>query len=220
MNDLQGASFTISSLGAIGGTGFTPIINAPEVAILGVSRLTMQAALERQRVRTAADVAAVAELRSSSDQWRRGRTLCDHAVSDAGGHAPHSAVSLALGPWPLLPEQFRRADVEHAREHEQRVAESIQEHAERRVVVVGSIAHQLPHTSFRAPADGPGEVRLRTGGRAAGQNEIGERAELRRCTRATNRSKVERFCGERERGTAASRLRRRDRTAATGVRSA
>jgi pyruvate dehydrogenase E2 component (dihydrolipoamide acetyltransferase) len=42
MGDLQGASFTISSLGAIGGTGFTPIINAPEVAILGVSRLTMR----------------------------------------------------------------------------------------------------------------------------------------------------------------------------------
>jgi pyruvate dehydrogenase E2 component (dihydrolipoamide acetyltransferase) len=36
--DLQGASFTISSLGGIGGTGFTPIVNAPEVAILGVSR--------------------------------------------------------------------------------------------------------------------------------------------------------------------------------------
>ena len=39
---LQGASFTISSLGGIGGTAFTPIINAPEVAILGVSRSTMQ----------------------------------------------------------------------------------------------------------------------------------------------------------------------------------
>lgn len=36
--DLQGASFTISSLGGIGGTGFTPIVNWPEVAILGVSR--------------------------------------------------------------------------------------------------------------------------------------------------------------------------------------
>jgi len=42
MSDLQGGSFSISSLGAIGGTGFTPIINAPEVAILGVSRLTMK----------------------------------------------------------------------------------------------------------------------------------------------------------------------------------
>lgn len=36
--DLQGACFTISSLGGIGGTAFTPIVNAPEVAILGVSR--------------------------------------------------------------------------------------------------------------------------------------------------------------------------------------
>jgi pyruvate dehydrogenase E2 component (dihydrolipoamide acetyltransferase) len=39
---MQGASFTISSLGGIGGTAFTPIVNAPEVAILGVSRSTMQ----------------------------------------------------------------------------------------------------------------------------------------------------------------------------------
>ncbi|MFB9887462.1 dihydrolipoyllysine-residue acetyltransferase [Balneatrix alpica] len=36
--EMQGACFTISSLGAIGGTGFTPIVNTPEVAILGVSR--------------------------------------------------------------------------------------------------------------------------------------------------------------------------------------
>lgn len=36
--DMQGASFTVSSLGGIGGTAFTPIINAPEVAILGVSK--------------------------------------------------------------------------------------------------------------------------------------------------------------------------------------
>jgi pyruvate dehydrogenase E2 component (dihydrolipoamide acetyltransferase) len=40
MNDMRGGSFSVSSLGSIGGTGFTPIINAPEVAILGVSRLT------------------------------------------------------------------------------------------------------------------------------------------------------------------------------------
>lgn len=39
---MQGGCFTISSLGHIGGTGFTPIVNAPEVAILGVSRATMQ----------------------------------------------------------------------------------------------------------------------------------------------------------------------------------
>ena len=40
--DLQGGSFSISSLGGIGGTAFTPIINAPEVAILGVSRAAMR----------------------------------------------------------------------------------------------------------------------------------------------------------------------------------
>ncbi|MBP7616247.1 MAG: 2-oxo acid dehydrogenase subunit E2 [Steroidobacteraceae bacterium] len=40
--DMQGGSFTISSLGGIGGTAFTPIINAPEVAILGVSRSSLQ----------------------------------------------------------------------------------------------------------------------------------------------------------------------------------
>ena len=38
LGDIQGATFTISSLGGIGGTAFTPIINAPELAILGVSR--------------------------------------------------------------------------------------------------------------------------------------------------------------------------------------
>ncbi|WP_277373656.1 dihydrolipoyllysine-residue acetyltransferase [Pseudomonas sp. AA-38] len=41
-DDMQGACFTISSLGHIGGTGFTPIVNAPEVAILGVSKASMQ----------------------------------------------------------------------------------------------------------------------------------------------------------------------------------
>jgi pyruvate dehydrogenase E2 component (dihydrolipoamide acetyltransferase) len=40
--DMQGGCFTISSLGGIGGTAFTPIINAPEVAILGVSRSTLR----------------------------------------------------------------------------------------------------------------------------------------------------------------------------------
>ena len=40
--DMQGGCFTISSLGAMGGQGFTPIVNAPEVAILGVSRAEMK----------------------------------------------------------------------------------------------------------------------------------------------------------------------------------
>ncbi|MCF6236477.1 MAG: dihydrolipoyllysine-residue acetyltransferase [Gammaproteobacteria bacterium] len=41
-SDMQGGSITISSLGGIGGTNFTPIVNAPEVAILGVSRSKIQ----------------------------------------------------------------------------------------------------------------------------------------------------------------------------------
>jgi pyruvate dehydrogenase E2 component (dihydrolipoamide acetyltransferase) len=40
--DIQGATFSISSLGGIGGTSFTPIVNAPEVAILGVVKSTMK----------------------------------------------------------------------------------------------------------------------------------------------------------------------------------
>ena len=40
--DMQGATFTISSVGGIGGTAFSPIVNAPEVAILGVSKSSMK----------------------------------------------------------------------------------------------------------------------------------------------------------------------------------
>jgi pyruvate dehydrogenase E2 component (dihydrolipoamide acetyltransferase) len=42
LGDMQAGTFTISSLGGIGGTGFTPIVNAPEVAILGVSRSALK----------------------------------------------------------------------------------------------------------------------------------------------------------------------------------
>jgi pyruvate dehydrogenase E2 component (dihydrolipoamide acetyltransferase) len=42
VEEMQGGTFTISNLGNIGGSYFTPIINSPEVAILGVSRATQQ----------------------------------------------------------------------------------------------------------------------------------------------------------------------------------
>ena len=45
--DMQGSTFTISSLGGIGGTSFTPIVNAPEVAILGVTRAAMKPVWDR-----------------------------------------------------------------------------------------------------------------------------------------------------------------------------
>jgi len=41
-SEMQGASMTISSLGGIGGSAFTPIVNPPEVAILGITRAKMQ----------------------------------------------------------------------------------------------------------------------------------------------------------------------------------
>ncbi|MEL7465621.1 MAG: dihydrolipoyllysine-residue acetyltransferase [Pseudomonadota bacterium] len=46
--DMQGATFTISSLGGIGGTSFTPIVNAPEVAILGLTRSKMQPVWDKE----------------------------------------------------------------------------------------------------------------------------------------------------------------------------
>lgn len=47
--EMQGASFTVSSLGGVGGTAFTPIINAPEVAILGVSRASYQPVFQNEQ---------------------------------------------------------------------------------------------------------------------------------------------------------------------------
>jgi len=47
--DMQGGNFTVSSLGSLGGTYFTPIINAPEVAILGVSRAHLKPVWEKKK---------------------------------------------------------------------------------------------------------------------------------------------------------------------------
>lgn len=47
--DIQGATFTISSLGGIGGTGFTPIVNSPQAAILGLSRSSMKPVWDGQQ---------------------------------------------------------------------------------------------------------------------------------------------------------------------------
>ena len=49
MDEMQGGTFSISSLGGIGGTKFTPIINCPEVAILGVSRSAMQPIFNKEK---------------------------------------------------------------------------------------------------------------------------------------------------------------------------
>ena len=72
---MQGGTFTISSIGGIGGTAFTQIVNAPEVAILGATRTAMQAGLGRQEVRPAPDAADQRQLRPPRRRRRRRRAL-------------------------------------------------------------------------------------------------------------------------------------------------
>jgi pyruvate dehydrogenase E2 component (dihydrolipoamide acetyltransferase) len=52
LDEMQGGCFTITNLGGIGGTAFTPIVNSPEVAILGISRASMQPVFKRPRSAT------------------------------------------------------------------------------------------------------------------------------------------------------------------------
>jgi pyruvate dehydrogenase E2 component (dihydrolipoamide acetyltransferase) len=49
LDEMQGGTFSISNLGGIGGTAFTPIVNAPEVAILGISRARMEPLYDKER---------------------------------------------------------------------------------------------------------------------------------------------------------------------------
>ena len=76
LDEMQGGCFSISNLGGIGGTSFTPIVNAPEVAILGISRARMEPVYDKdRRVRAAPDAAAVAVLRPPRDRRRRRHPL-------------------------------------------------------------------------------------------------------------------------------------------------
>jgi pyruvate dehydrogenase E2 component (dihydrolipoamide acetyltransferase) len=76
-DDMSGGSFTITNLGGIGGTHFTPIVNVPEVAILGMSRAQMEPVWnkEKVRVRAAPDDAHLAELRPPRHRWRGWRAI-------------------------------------------------------------------------------------------------------------------------------------------------
>src|SRR4029434_8604323 len=49
VDEIQGGTFSISNLGGIGGTFFTPIVNVPEVAILGISRARMEPVFDKER---------------------------------------------------------------------------------------------------------------------------------------------------------------------------
>ena len=80
LDEMQGGCFSISNLGGIGGTYFTPIVNAPEVAILGISRARHGAGVRQDgQVRAAVDAAAVAVVRSP------GRSTAPTASASCGG---------------------------------------------------------------------------------------------------------------------------------------
>ena len=89
LDEMQGGCFSISNLGGIGGTYFTPIVNAPEVAILGISRARMEPVYDKddRPVRAAADAAAVAVLRSPRHRRRR-----RHPVPALGRRGVRAAV--------------------------------------------------------------------------------------------------------------------------------
>ena len=71
LDEMAGGVFSITNLGGIGGTSFTPIINQPEVAILGMSRAAVEPVWKDSSLRSAPDAAAVVVVRSSRDRRRR-----------------------------------------------------------------------------------------------------------------------------------------------------
>ena len=77
LEEMQGGCFSISNLGGIGGTYFTPIVNAPEVAILGISRARMEPVYNKESGQFVAAVhaAAVAVVRPPRDRRRRRHPL-------------------------------------------------------------------------------------------------------------------------------------------------
>ena len=90
--EMSGGCFSISSLGGIGGTSFTPIVNAPEVAILGVSKSAMQPVWDGQAFQPRLMLPLSLSLRPPRDRRRRGRAL--HRVPGAAArrHAARAAV--------------------------------------------------------------------------------------------------------------------------------
>ena len=79
LEDLRGGTFTVTNTGALGGTGATPIINYPEVAILGVGRARPHAGRPGRPDRPAPGPAAVARLRPPGDRRHGGGALLHRA---------------------------------------------------------------------------------------------------------------------------------------------
>ena len=94
-DEMGGASMTISNLGGIGGTAFTPIVNPPEVAILGITRTETVTVWEGDTPRAGADGAARPQLRPPRDQRRRRRALSRPLRRAHRGTAPPADLTPA-----------------------------------------------------------------------------------------------------------------------------
>ena len=105
-DDMQGGTFTISSLGGIGGTSFTPIVNAPEVAILGVVRSAMKPVWNGTEFVPRQHAAAVGVLRPPRHRRRAGRPIHPPPLLPARGRPPPAALTVAR-PDPGLQEGVR-----------------------------------------------------------------------------------------------------------------
>ena len=108
--EMQGATFTISSLGGIGGTAFTPIVNAPEVAILGVVRSRMAPVWDGEAFRAAADAAALPLLRSPRHRRRRGGALHAPSGGRRRGHAARHPLTRSGAEW-VMAQEIRLPDI-------------------------------------------------------------------------------------------------------------
>ena len=93
--EMQGASFTISSLGGIGGTGFTPIVNAPEVAILGVVRSKMAPVWDGTEFRPRLMLPVSLSYDHPRDRRRARRALHAPPLPRARGRAPARSLTRA-----------------------------------------------------------------------------------------------------------------------------
>ena len=101
--DMSGGTFTISSLGGIGGTAFTPIVNAPEVAILGVVRSRVAPVWDGEAFVPRTAAAAVPVLRPPRHRRRPGRALHPPPRAHPGRRTPSAAVGA-----PSMAEATRR----------------------------------------------------------------------------------------------------------------
>ena len=91
--DMQGACFTISSLGGIGGRYFTPIINAPEVAILGVCKSRIEPVWDGKAFQPRLMLPLSPELGPPRDRRRGGGAFQRVPRPDPGGLPPHLPVT-------------------------------------------------------------------------------------------------------------------------------